>query len=76
LFSPTEEQSAHDLAGNLGAIFELMSQELDQKNHNKIFGGGNRANFCKKIFPCMALPMNDSFPSKGNQASLYIDASH
>jgi hypothetical protein len=38
-FSPTEEQSAHDFAGNLGAIFELMSQELDQNSHNKIFLG-------------------------------------
>jgi hypothetical protein len=75
LFSPTEEQSAHDFAGNLGAIFELMSQELDQKITTKFLWRRQQGEFLQKNISLHGIA-NDRFFSIKRKPGKFIDASH
>jgi hypothetical protein len=46
----THRRAQHDFAGNLGAIFELMTKELDKKITTKSFGEATGRISAKKYF--------------------------
>lgn len=69
------QKSAAWFCRNLGAIFELMSQELDKKITTKSLWGRQQGEFLQKNISLHGIA-NDRFFSIKRKPGKFIDASH
>jgi hypothetical protein len=68
-------KAQHDVAGNLGAIFELMSQGIGQKIATKSFWGRQQGEFLQKNISLHGMANDRFFSIKRKPGKCIIDAS-